>query len=130
LAAQMWFMGKKVLVKYSRCARGSVVRALAEYMVSIATKHAAWKTTRIGALKVGGGVDGKDRSFGGGGRLIPLHSLLSRGYESTSEARDIVGMRRLRKENGDRSRKNSGVMGNVLQFPINSLGNQFLLVAK
>jgi hypothetical protein len=122
----MWFMGEKVLVKYSGCARGSVVRALAECMVSIATKHAAGKTTRIGALKVGSGVDGKDRSFGGGGRL---HSLLSRGCESTSKARNIVGMRRLRKENGDGSRKNSGV-GNVLQFPINSLGDQFLLVAK
>jgi hypothetical protein len=80
-------------------------------------------------MKVGGGVDGKDRSLGGGGRLMPLHSLLSMGYESTSEARDILGMRRLRKENGDGSRKNNGV-GNMLQFPINSLGDQFLLVAK
>jgi hypothetical protein len=95
----MWFVGKKVLVKCSGCARGSVVRALVEHMVSIATKHAAGKTTRIGALKVGGGVDGKDRSFGGGGRLMPLHSLLSRGCESASEARNILGMRRLRKEN-------------------------------
>jgi hypothetical protein len=111
------------------CARGSVVRALAEDMVSIATKHAAVKTTRIGALKVGGGVDGKDRSFGDGGWMIPLHSLLSRGYGSTSETRNIVGMRRLRKENGDGSRKNSGV-GNVLHFPIKSLGDQFLLVVK
>jgi hypothetical protein len=127
--AQMWFVGKKVLVKYGGCARGSVVRALAECMVSIATKHAAGETTRIGALKVGGGVDGKDRSLRGGGRLTPLQSLLSRGYESASEARDMVGMRRLRKANGDGSRKNSGV-GNVLQFPINSLGDQFLLVAK
>jgi hypothetical protein len=125
----MWFVSKKVLVKYSGCARSSVVRALAKYMVSIATKHATWETTRIGALKVGGGVDGKDRSLGGGGRLIPLHSLLSRGYESTSEARDVVGMRRQRKENGDGSRKSSGV-GSMLQFPINSLCDQFLLVAK
>jgi hypothetical protein len=125
----MLFMGEKVLVKYSGCARGSVVRALAEHLVSIAIKHAAGKTTRTGALKVGGGVDGKDRSVGGGGRRMPLHSLLSRGHESTREARNIVGMRRLRKENGEGSRKNSGV-GNVLQFPINSLGSQFLLVAK
>jgi hypothetical protein len=125
----MGFMGEKVLVECSGCARGRVVRALTKDMVSIATKHATRKTTRIGALKVGGGVDGKDGSLGGGGRLIPLHSLLSRRYESTSEARDIVRVRRMRKENGDRSRKNSGV-GNMLQFSINGLGDQFLLVAK